>query len=206
MPYTDHFSSFPRKRESRQGLFVFRRQVDQRDDRPLSLDGLTGVGKSVQPSMNTNVQPPLPHGEGWGEGDPHYFVYGMSDNEKTLWFPVALYNHSNPMLQYPHEKHDLYRHIHKDKVMNYKLFTRENFSPKLMLVNTGENHQQDSPALHLLPPVRVTSGHQYNYKLHYMKPFQSGPLAAVRSESFTPIHSDFANTLRYNGRLKNNIL
>ena len=35
-----------------------------------------GVGKSVQPSMNTNVQPPLPQllpplpqGEGWGEGD-----------------------------------------------------------------------------------------------------------------------------------------
>ena len=43
---------------------------------PLSLDGLSGVGKSVQPSMNTNVQPPLPQllpplpqGEGWGEGD-----------------------------------------------------------------------------------------------------------------------------------------
>ncbi len=34
--------------------------------------------------MNTNVQPPLPQGEGWGEGDPHYFVYGMSDFGKTL--------------------------------------------------------------------------------------------------------------------------
>ena len=29
----------------------------------------------------------LPEGEGWGEGDPHYFVYAMSDNEKTLGFP-----------------------------------------------------------------------------------------------------------------------
>ena len=36
---------------------------------PLSLDGLRVVGKCVQPSMNSNVQPPLPQGEGWGEGD-----------------------------------------------------------------------------------------------------------------------------------------
>ena len=49
----------------------------------LSLDGLTGVGKSVQTSMSTNQRPPLPQGEGWGEGEKVQYLPHL-DQDRSI--------------------------------------------------------------------------------------------------------------------------